>query len=273
MVEIVEAREASEDEVAQVHSRYYIDAIRRLCAAGGEYLPSMESNIGPDSWHAARRAAGAGLTLADGVMSGRWQIGFAPTRPPGHHATYERPKGFCIFGNIAITAKYIQLKYNVKRLAIIDFDVHHGNGTQEAFWQDPSVLYCSIHRENHYPYESGNVEDIGAGPGRGFTVNAPLLAGSDDKALFEAFDNQIKPRVEDFSPQIILVSAGFDGHIRDQIGGMRYTGAGYAGLADRILALARQSAAGRIITLLEGGYDIDGLREGVLRYLGRLIEA
>jgi acetoin utilization deacetylase AcuC-like enzyme len=272
MVEIVEAREAALDEVALVHDNYYVDAIRRLCEAGGEYLPSMESNIGLESYPAALRSVGAGLTLADGVMGGRWKIGFAPTRPPGHHATSDRPRGFCMFNSVAITAKYLQQKHDIERIAIVDFDVHHGNGTEEAFWKDPSVLYCSIHRANHYPYESGKAEDIGEGPGRGFTINVPLPARADDSALLQAFDNRIKSRIERFSPQILLVSAGFDGHIRDVIGGMCYTRAGYEGLADRILTLARKSAEGRIITLLEGGYDLNGLRDGVISYLGRLIE-
>ena len=272
MIEIIEAREATQDEIVLVHDRHYVDAIRRLCEAGGEYLPMMESNIGVDSFPAAIRSVGAGLTLADGVMSGRWKIGFAPTRPPGHHATRNRPRGLCLFNSVAITAKYLQQKHDIERIAIVDFDVHHGNGTEEAFWEDPKVLYCSIHRANHYPYESGKAEDIGEGPGRGFTINVPLPASADDRALIRAFDDRIKHRIEAFSPKFILVSAGFDGHIRDIIGGMRYTIVGYQGLADRILTLARKYAEGRIITLLEGGYDLDGLKEGILAYLGRLIE-
>ncbi len=271
-VEIVEAREATQEEVALVHLPSYIEAMRRLCEAGGEYLPAMESNVGRESYPAAMRAVGAGLTLADGVMEGRWKIGFAPTRPPGHHAVKARPKGFCIFCSIAVLAKYMQQKYNLQRICIVDFDVHHGNGTQEAFWEDPTVLYCSLHRDNLFPYSSGRSADIGAGEGEGFTVNIPLPAGSDDEAYLEAFDHYLVPKVRDFKPQVLLVSAGFDAHILDIIGGMRLTGEAYGGFAVRLLELADQTAEGRIISLLEGGYSIRGLEEGVSRYLGRLIE-
>ncbi|MDP8237970.1 MAG: histone deacetylase [Candidatus Hatepunaea meridiana] len=271
-VRIVEAREANPEEVALIHNPLYFNAMRRLCEAGGQYLPSMESNIGPESYPAALRAAGAGLTLSDGIMNGKSNIGFAPTRPPGHHATKERPMGFCIFNNIAITAKYLINKYNIDRICIIDFDVHHGNGTEEAFWYDPRVLYCSLHRDNLFPYNKGRQNDTGEKEGKGFTINIPLHAGCDNEAFIKAFDRYIVPKVEEFEPQILLASAGFDAHIRDIIGGMRLTGETYAAIAERLLKLASASAEGRIISLLEGGYDLEGLVEGVLSYLGRLIE-
>ncbi len=270
--EVVEAREATQAEVALVHQPGYVEAMHRLCEAGGEFLPAMESNVGPESYPAAMRAVGAGLTLADGVMEGRWKIGFAPTRPPGHHAVKDRPKGFCIFCSIAVVAKYLRKNHRVDRIAIIDFDVHHGNGTEEVFWEDPTVLYCSLHRDNHFPYGSGRRSDTGAGKGEGFTVNIPLPAGCDGETYLAAFDRYITPKVQDFRPQVLLVSAGFDAHIRDIIGGMCLTGETYEGIAGRLLELADRNAEGRIISLLEGGYDIEGLREGISRYLGRLIK-
>jgi len=271
-VRIVEAREASEAEVALVHDPKYVDAMRHLCESGGQYLPSMESNVGPESYPAALRAAGAGLVLADQIMEGKYKIGFAPTRPPGHHAIYNRPMGFSIFNNIAILAKYLLLNYSIERICILDFDVHHGNGTEAAFWEDSSVLYVSLHRDNLFPYDKGRRKDTGKGDGEGFTLNVPLPSGCDDKTFMIAFDRYVTPKILSFGPEVMLVSAGFDGHLRDIIGGMNYTGSLFETIADNILALAEANAEGRIITTLEGGYDLEGLSEGVERYLGRLIE-
>ncbi|NQU06089.1 MAG: histone deacetylase [Calditrichaeota bacterium] len=271
-VRIVEAREATMDEVALVHDPKYVDAMRRLCEAGGQYLPSMESNVGPESYPAALRAAGAGLVLADQIMDRKYKIGFAPTRPPGHHAIYNRPMGFCIFNNIAILAKYLLLNYSIERICILDFDVHHGNGTEAAFWEDPSVLYVSLHRDNLFPYNKGRLNDTGKDDGEGFTLNVPLPSECDDETFLIAFDRYVAPKILNFGPEIMLVSAGFDGHLRDIIGGMNYTGNLFETIAGNILALAEANAEGRIITLLEGGYELEGLSEGLERYLGRLIE-
>lgn len=272
LVDLVEAREAVPEEIALAHDPRYVNAMRRLCDAGGAYLAAMESNVGEESYPAALRTVGAGLTLADGVMNGRWSIGFAPTRPPGHHATWDRPKGFCIFNNIAILAHYLMDRHNLKRIGIFDFDVHHGNGTETAFWRDPRVFYCSIHRENLFPYDRGRVLDRGEDAGEGFTLNIPLQAGSGDDIYLDAIEKNVIPHFAEFDPQIILVSAGFDTHIRDMIGGMRLTGDGYAAIAGCLIKMASGASEGRIITLLEGGYSLEGLAEGVTRYLGRLIE-
>ncbi|MCF7811375.1 histone deacetylase [bacterium] len=271
-VKIVEARVATEDEIALIHDPKYVEAMRRLCEAGGQYLPSMESNVGPESYPAALRAAGAGLTLADSIMNGEFKIGFAPTRPPGHHAIYNRPMGFSILNNIAILAQYILDKYNIERICILDFDVHHGNGTEAAFWEEPKVLYISLHRDNLFPYDKGRLKDTGNGEGEGFTLNVPLPSGCDDETFLVAFDRYVTPKILNYGPEIILVSAGFDGHIRDIIGGMRYSSGLYEVIADNLLALADANAEGRVITLLEGGYELKGLAEGVGRYLGRLIK-
>ncbi len=283
-VDFIEPREATPDEVELVHDPKYVDAIRRLCEAGGEFLPTMECSVGPESYPAALRAAGAGLTLADAILrppptppcnsrgGKRWSIGFAPTRPPGHHAVHDRPMGFCMFNNIAILARYLLTRHNLTRIGILDFDVHHGNGTEAAFWRDPRVLFCSLHRDNFYPYNRGRRADRGEGDGEGFTLNVPLPAGSGDDDYLKAIDRYAIPAFEDFDPQMVLVSAGFDTHWNDPLGGMRVTGAGYASIAERVLKIASGSAEGRIITLLEGGYSLSGLAEGVTSYLGRLLE-
>ncbi len=268
----VEAREATPEEVAFAHEPRYVTAMRRLCDAGGAFLLSMESNVGKESYPAALRSIGAGLTLADGVLEGQWSIGFAPTRPPGHHASWDRPRGFCIFNSIAVLARYLIIKQHFDRVAIFDFDVHHGNGTENTFYDDPQVLYCSIHRDNLFPYDKGKVLDQGEGTGKGFNLNVPLKAASGDDVYLEAIDKTVIPRFKEFDPQFILVSAGFDGHIDDVIGGMRLTGDGYADIAERVLTMASGSAQGRIVTLMEGGYSLKGLADGVTSYLGRMIQ-
>ena len=272
VVEIVEAREATEDEIALIHNPRYIKAMRRLCNAGGEFLPAMEAAVGPESFPAALRAAGAGLTLADGIMEGRWKTGFAPTRPPGHHSQFERPRGFCIFNNIAILARYLIEKYDLSRVVIFDFDVHHGNGTEAAFWKDPKVLFCSIHQEGLFPSDTGNWHDIGEEEGEGYTINIPLPANSDDDEYLKAIDRYATARILEFKPEFYLVSAGFDGHRRDILSGMKLTHKGYAGIAERMKKLADVNADGKIITLLEGGYDLEGVAEGATSYLTQLIK-
>jgi len=316
----LEPREATPEEIALVHSTRYVEAMRHLCEAGGEYLAPMEANVGRGTWAAAIRAAGAGLTLADriitnyelGITNSRSShqpsavshqplavshqpsavsrqpsavshqqsgisnqesainIGFAPVRPPGHHAIHERPMGFCVFNNIAITAQHLLQKHGLERIAILDFDVHHGNGTEAAFWEEPCVLFGSIHRDNLYPYDKGRREDIGEGAGKGWTVNIPLPEGSGDEEYLYALRTEWLPKVKEFNPQFVLVSAGFDAHYLDLLGGMNLTADGYEGLAEITLEMAAGAAQGRIIALLEGGYSLDGLTDGVTAYLGRL---
>ena len=271
-VEIVQAREATPEEIALVHNPSYVEAMRRLCDIGGEFLPALQAAVGKNSYLAALQAVGAGLTLGDGVMEGRWKLAFAPTRPPGHHAVYERPKGFCIFNNIAILARYLIKRHGLKRIGIFDFDVHHGNGTTDIFWDDPNVLYCSIHCEGLFPSEREGWQDIGGGAGEGFNINIPLPAGSGDDVYLISIDRYAAPRFTEYAPEIILVSAGFDGHERDFIGGMKLTRRGFEGIAERMKWFTNAGADGRIISLLEGGYDIKGVAEGISGYLGKMME-
>lgn len=265
-----EAREATVEEVAYIHNPKYVEAMRRLCEAGGQFLPSMDAAVGPESYPAALHAVGAGLTLADEMMDGNIQMGFAAVRPPGHHSIYSRPWGFCIFNNIAILAKYLMKKYMLERIAIVDFDVHHGNGTEQAFWTDPKVLYCSIHQEDYFPADTGNWHDTGEGEGEGFTINIPVPARCDDDTWLKAFDRYAMPRLDEYKPQIVLVSAGFDGHWRDIISGIKLTGKAYSEIGKMILSVADKAADGRIITVLEGGYDLVGTSEGAVNYFRAL---
>ncbi len=266
-----EARQATVEEVSYIHNPKYIEAMRQLCARGGEFLPSMDAAVGPESYPAALHAAGAGLTLADEIMEGQILKGFAAIRPPGHHSISARPWGFCIFNNIAILAKYLIENYSLENIAVIDFDVHHGNGTEQAFWTDPKVLYCSIHQEDYFPADTGNWHDKGEREGEGYTINIPVVARCDDDTWLKAFDRYAMPRLEEYKPQIVLVSAGFDGHWRDIISGIKLTGKAYSGIGERISRIAENSAAGKIISILEGGYDNIGVAEGAVNYFKALM--
>ncbi|MBM3329678.1 MAG: histone deacetylase [Calditrichaeota bacterium] len=281
----LETREADPAEIALVHRPGYIEAMRRLCQSGGEYIPAMEANVGTATWDAALNAVGAGLSLADwmlrqdSTLASQFQNprsilqntkGFALVRPPGHHALADRPMGFCLFNNIAVLARYLQVEHRISRIAIIDFDVHHGNGTEAVFWKDETVLFISIHRDNLFPYHKGMREDRGAGKGLGRTLNLPLPAGSDDDVYQVAYEREIIPAIDDFVPEFILVSAGFDAHWRDPLGGMRVTGAGYQMMGERIRDLAERHSNGRVIALLEGGYDLTGLKDGVSGFVSGL---
>ena len=296
----LEAREATQGEVSLVHDPKYVEAMRRICENGGEFLPRMEAAVGEASYQAALRAVGAGLAIADAIMQNaecRMQnkehpplpppasvgenlqaareggkIGFAPTRPPGHHATYDRPMGFCIFNNISILAKYLQTRHDIGKVAIVDFDVHHGNGTEEAFWKDPTMLYVSLHTAGSYPYNSGRRDDSGEEAGRGFTLNVPLSAGSGDREYLGAFDRYVTPKLEDFAPEFLLASAGFDAHYRDPLGALKLTDAGFAGIGLRMKMIADRYCQGRLISLLEGGYNLQGLAGGVTAYLGAMVD-
>lgn len=270
-VEFIEPRLATQDEVALVHDKRYVEAMRRLCDAGGQYLPMMDAAVGSESYPAALRAVGAGLTLADGVMSGRWPMGFGLVRPPGHHAVYARPWGCCIFNNVAILAKYLLTRYNLSRIGILDFDVHHGNGTEQAFWTEPRVLFCSVHQENYFPSDTGDWYDVGEGEGKDFTINIPLPPKTQDKGYIEIVDKLVSPRFREFKPEIMLASAGFDGHWRDLQGGLNLTGKVFGEIAKRLRQWADIAGQGRIIAMLEGGYDFTGNAECVAKFFGELV--
>ncbi|MFN3820983.1 MAG: histone deacetylase [bacterium] len=293
ILQFLEPRDAQLSEIALVHNERYIEAIRRLCEAGGAYIPSMEATVTPISWESAIKAAGAGLTLADLLtkwgdenktvsLSGGQRIGsskevipffsFALTRPPGHHAIREKPMGFCIFNNIAITARYLLEERGWQRIAIVDFDVHHGNGTQEAFWTDDRVLFVSFHRRNLYPYGWGSDKEIGEGMGKGYTLNLPLDPGAGDDTYRQLWEEKVDPALLEFHPQIVLVSAGFDAHYLDPLGGMRLTQKGYQMIGQKLQSIVMKSSAKGLLALLEGGYDLRGLKEGVTGFLQGVLQ-
>ncbi|HEU4929883.1 MAG TPA: histone deacetylase [Candidatus Krumholzibacteria bacterium] len=260
-------RAAARDELALVHTEEYVDAI--ASTANRALMLDPDTFTAPESYDVARHAAGALLDLVDRAVAGEITNAFAAVRPPGHHAETERAMGFCLFNNVALAAAYALKHHNMERVLVVDWDVHHGNGTQEIFWSDPRVLFISLHQYPFYP-GTGRADDVGDGDGRGFTVNVPMPGGFGDAEWLAAFHRVVEPIAHQYQPQLVLVSAGFDAHGDDPLGGMRVTETGFAAMADSVLAIAREHANGRVIAALEGGYDVDALSRSVEAVLRRL---
>jgi acetoin utilization deacetylase AcuC-like enzyme len=254
-------RSATTDELLRVHDRDHID---RVAATEGVDFTQFDpdTHAGADSNDIALLAAGGVLDIVDRVIDGRSRNGFALVRPPGHHAERNRPMGFCLFNNIAVAAAHAVEACGLDRVLIIDWDVHHGNGTEHIFANDPRVLFISTHQYPFYP-GTGAVEDVGNGDGKGFTVNVPMPAGCGDDDYNMAFDAIVEPVADAFRPQLILISAGYDAHESDPLGGMRVTKDGFISLAARVRGIAERHAGGRWVASLEGGYSLTGLVEGV----------
>lgn len=244
-----------------VHSPLYVADLERFCRSGGGKI-DINTKVSPSSYDTALLAAGGLLQGVDAVMAGEAANAFALVRPPGHHAGAEGSEGFCLFNNVAIAAKYLLDRYGVERVLIVDWDVHHGNGTQDTFYDDPRVLFFSSHQYPLYP-GSGLLGETGEGKGRGYNWNLPLPAGCGDEVLGRAFDALLEPAVEKFRPQFILVSAGYDGHWRDPLAGLTLSAPGYARLTGRLMEIAAAHCQGKIALTLEGGYDLTALTGAV----------
>jgi acetoin utilization deacetylase AcuC-like enzyme len=261
----LEPRDATPVELARVHDPSLLEQLEQLSARGGGRIdPDTAASAG--SWDAARRAAGAGLAACDALEAGEGTAAFLGVRPPGHHATGNRPMGFCLLNNVAVTAAALQERG--ARVLIVDYDAHHGNGTQDIFWADPDVLYVSIHEWPLYP-GSGRLDETGAPGAEGATCNVPLPAGATGDVYLRAFDDVIAPAAERFSPDWVLVSAGFDAHRADPLTGLALSSGDYALLAARAVELA--PVAGRTVVFLEGGYDLDAIRDCVAATLPVLV--
>ena len=247
------------DEVlATVHTRVHIERVRDLAAAGGGAL-DPDTAVSPASDHIARLAAGGAIGAVDAVIAGEARVAMALVRPPGHHARPGAGMGFCLFNNVALAARHALERRGVERVFILDWDVHHGNGTEEAFYHDPRVVFCSLHQENWYP-GTGAATDTGEGPGEGATVNIPLPAGIGDGGYEYLFEEVVLPLVRAVAPGLLLISAGFDAHHADPLGGMLLTAPGFG----RLAAMVRGAAGpAPIAAVLEGGYDLDGLSYSV----------
>jgi len=262
---------AAPEWLTTIHTPQYVERVRTSCKNGAPYLDSGDTPISSESYEVAVAAAGGVLSAIDAVIEGKVRNAFCAVRPPGHHALKDRAMGFCLFNNVAIGARYIQKRHNLAKVLIVDWDVHHGNGTQAAFYDDPTVLYFSVHRFPFYP-GTGSEAEKGTGKGLGLTLNAPLPADSGDKDYQRVFRETLMPAAFAFHPDFVLISAGFDAHRDDPLGGMRLTAHGYGELTRMVKEISEKCCNGRLVSVLEGGYGLEGLAESVESHLRSLTE-
>jgi acetoin utilization deacetylase AcuC-like enzyme len=257
----IPTRNAAAEEIGFNHDPRYVTQIAATAGRSNTFLDA-DTSACAHSWEAASKAIGGILNLVDAVMEGKVRNGFALVRPPGHHAERRRAMGFCFFNNVAVAARHAVRQHGLKRVAIVDWDIHHGNGTQNAFYEESEVLFISIHQYPHYP-GTGGMREVGHGPGEGYTINVPLAAGAGDEEYLTVFHMLIAPVLEAYKPELILVSAGFDAHERDPLGGMALTEKGYCQMLEILMHVAAEYCSGRLVLTLEGGYDLIALRESV----------
>ena len=247
-------RPATEDELLRFHTPAYVARIRELSAAGGgdagEFTP-----FGPGSFEIALLSAGGVVAAVDAVVEGRVRNAYALVRPPGHHAEADRGRGFCIFANVALAALHARAVHGLRRVAVVDWDVHHGNGTEKAFWRDPEVLTISLHQDRYYPPETGAVGDVGEGEGRGYNLNVPLPPGSGTGAYRAAFERIVLPALRAYRPELLLVASGFDGGVTDPLGRMLLHSGAYRDMTRDLMRAAEESCDGRLVLAHEGGYS------------------
>jgi acetoin utilization deacetylase AcuC-like enzyme len=258
-LEPVAAREAAIADLELVHPRSMIDAIRAACEGPELVWIGPEARAGPGSWEPALVVVGAMLECVDAVLDGRLRNAYVCLRPPGHHSWTDTPMGFCLFNAIAIGARHAQRRRGLGRVAIVDWDVHHGNGTHDIFYLDPSVLFVSVHQDGLYPAGYGRLDQAGAGQGEGAVVNVPLPAGSGDAGYLDAFERVIAPALRAFAPELVLVSAGQDAAAADPLGRMSVTTEGFRALAAGVCEVAEEVCDGRLVAYQEGGYSLDHL--------------
>jgi len=253
----IPASEVAREHLLKVHHEHYVNTAREISERGGGNLDA-DTYLNDRSYEVALLAAGGLLNLVDAIVDGQTSKGFALVRPPGHHALRARGMGFCIFNNVAVAAKYLLEQKGLERLLIVDFDLHHGNGTQEIFFDTEKVLYFSTHQYPYYP-GSGHWSEIGEGKGEGYTVNVPLPAGVGDQGYQRVFDEILYPLAERYRPQIVLTSAGYDAHWADPLGMMQLSTTGFASLTRVLMEMAGEFCDGRLALTLEGGYDLEAL--------------
>ncbi|MDZ4797082.1 MAG: histone deacetylase [Bryobacteraceae bacterium] len=268
----IEPRPASIEELAAVHSREYIDLAHREIRRGVRQLSTGDTDVMPRSLDVALQAAGGVMNAVDAVFSGRVKNAFCAVRPPGHHATPTKGMGFCIFNNVAVAARYAQRKHGAERVLIVDWDVHHGNGTQDTFWRDGSVLFFSTHQYPWYP-GTGAADERGEGNGKDKILNRPFDAGAGREEIYGVFREDLVPAAKHFKPDFVLISAGFDSRVGDPLGRFRLTDDDFRDLTRLMMDIAEDHCEGRLVSVLEGGYSLEGLGAGVAAHVGTLRNA
>ncbi|MBA2253036.1 MAG: histone deacetylase [Nitrospirales bacterium] len=268
----IEPSPASDEWITQVHTASYVESLKRRVPTSGRVSLDPDTSMSAGSLSAAYLAAGGALAAADAIVAGSVEHAFCAVRPPGHHAERERAMGFCLFNNVAIAARYLQRRHALARVLIVDWDVHHGNGTQHTFDDDPSVLFFSIHQYPYYP-GTGRETEAGIGRGAGATINVPMKAGEGDDAYREVFQKVLRPAADAFQPDVVVVSAGFDAHKDDPLAGMGLTEEGYGDLTRMVVSIARRHSQGRLLSCLEGGYNLHALSASVERHVLALLDS
>jgi len=254
------------------HAARYIAEVRQACERGEPFLHEPDTMLSPETFEVARLAVGGVLTAVGAVMAGDVRNAFCAVRPPGHHAEHAAAKGFCVFNNVAIAARALQARFGLERILIVDWDVHHGNGTQHAFEADPSVLFCSLHESPEYLYPgSGYASERGHGPGEGTTINLPMPPGAGDELYQRAFAETILPEARRFRPQFVLISAGFDAHRLDPISHLDLSEQVYGWMTRQLLDLAAECCAGRLVSVLEGGYHLEAMPRCLVEHVKELL--
>lgn len=264
------SRIATQEELLLCHTLEYLRTAEHDVKAGYLYLTTGDTEITPSSWDLALLAAGGVLNAVDAVIAGEARNAFCAVRPPGHHATPSRGMGFCLLNNVAIGARYAQKKHGLERVMIVDWDVHHGNGTQDIFYTDPSVFFFSTHQWPLYP-GTGRADETGAGPGKGYTMNFPFPAGSGRGEVLGAVENSLVPAAAQFRPDLVMISAGFDSRIDDLLGRFMLTDTDFADLTRAVMGIAAAHAGGRLVSVLEGGYSLDGLASATVAHVETLL--
>ena len=270
--EHLDRRAATEEELLLCHTAEYLRTARHDALSGRPSLSTGDTDITPNSWDVASQAAGGVLNAVDAVATGRVRNAFCAVRPPGHHATASRGMGFCFFNNAALAARYAQRRHGLERALIVDWDVHHGNGTEDIFYSDPTVFYCSTHQWPLYP-GTGRADETGEGAGQGTTMNFPFPAGSGRKEILGAVENSLAPAAERFRPDLVVISAGFDSRVGDPLGRFTLTDRDFGDLTRAVMEIAARHAGGRVVSVLEGGYNLDGLASAAAAHVEALCGA
>lgn len=268
----IDPRKADDEWITRVHTPAYVQRIKETAPSSGYASLDPDTSMSPGSLDAAYLAAGGAMAAVDAILDNQVDQVFCAVRPPGHHAEANRAMGFCLFNNIAIATRYIQERHGLRRVLIVDWDVHHGNGTQHAFEDDPSVLFFSTHQYPHYP-GTGSEKERGRGEGEGTTINVPLSAGQGDDSYREVFQKILVPAADAFRPDFVLISAGFDAHRDDPLASMELTEQGYGDLTRIVAGIAHAHCHGRIVSCLEGGYNLRALAASVEHHILALLDA